>query len=128
MINFEKTKHVIRALSRARLTGCEYAVCIYLLDELYGRTGRKRIESASYNHIAQCTGFKRRQVVYSINLLVSKHILTRQSYLTKYGNGYTFNHPDLWVTGALECTTSSAVGCTSGSALQCTQPKISKLP
>ena len=97
MTNYEKTKHIIRALLGQKLTGCELKVCLYFVDELYGHTGHKQVESSSYQHIAMITGFKRRQIVYSIKLLESKHIIQKQLYATKYGNSYAFIKPDLWL-------------------------------
>ena len=95
MTNFEKTKLVIRALSKRKLTGCEYAVCLYLLDELYGYKPKK-VDSASYSHIANVTGFQDRQVIRAIKSLLLKGIILKTLYATKFGNAYHFNKPDLW--------------------------------
>ena len=97
MTNYENTKHIIKALLKQRLTGCEYAVCLYLLDELYGYMIKPQ-ESASYHHIAGIIGFEERQVRRSINILVKRQILVKKVYATKFGNGYNFNDPELWQT------------------------------
>ena len=95
MQNYEYTKNVIRALINIRLTGCEAAICFYLLDELYGRTDGKKIESASYHHIAKCTNFEERQVRRAVKTLVQKQIVRKQVYATKFGNAYVFINPEV---------------------------------
>jgi hypothetical protein len=97
MNNYEKTKVLVRELSRIKLTGCEYAFCLYLIDELFCYTDTKTVESASYQHISSIIKFSSVQVKRSVKLLLSKHIISKQPHATKYGNSYAFIKPELWL-------------------------------
>jgi hypothetical protein len=122
MTNFEKTKLIIRALSRYKLTGCEYAVCLYLIDELYGYTGTKQVESSSYQHISTVIGFSPIRIKRSVKLLLLKNIIIKQPYATKYGNSYKFIHPDNWRKLVSYKIPLSVLEDTASSILEDTQP------
>jgi len=84
MNNYARTKFLIRSLVGKRLSSCEYAVILYLINQQYGYNEAKALtgDMSSYSFIATAIGFSRRQVVYALKLLIAKGIVKRISNLT----------------------------------------------
>lgn len=116
--NFDRTKMLLRALSKMRLTGGQSAFTQYLLDQQYGYSADKGIDgdSSGYGHIGKNIDYNRRTVIRAVTGLCNRKIIVKELNATRYGNRYRFNeNTDEWigsdtnVTSDIQDTTTSDI-------------------
>jgi len=104
--NYDKSKSIIRALVGKRLSSCEFAFCLYLIDQQYGYSADKGTDgdSSGYGHISKFINQNPRNIKRAVKSLVGKNIIIKELSATKYGNRYKFNENLVQWTGKVEKT------------------------
>lgn len=107
---------ILEAMIRYRFTGAQYTVLLYVLRKTSG--WHNPTAKISISAISKESGYSRREIINSVNLLVDKKILKTTRNSTRSISEMSVNDPKKWSEGVkstshVKCTSQEGVKSTS---------------